>query len=89
METLLQIRSLVKRAFWLIKLRWFAIAGLFFATYFAKTFLGVSLPVNKLYILVGILLAYNFILFDLVRYLTWGQRDISHRTASSLIYFRY
>lgn len=88
METLLQSRSLVQRAFWLIRLRWVAIAGLAGATFFASEFLKVALPTTRLFILSGILLGYNFILYDLVKYFTWGKRQPKHTTVSRIITFQ-
>lgn len=88
METLLQSRSLVQRAFWLIRLRWVAIAGLAGATFFASEFLKVTLPTTQLFILSGILLGYNFVLYDLVKYFTWGRRRPKHNTVSRIITFQ-
>ena len=65
METLLQSTSLVQRAYWLIRLRWIAIAVLGIATFIASKVLGVSLSVHKLYLIAGLLIVYNFLLFDL------------------------
>jgi len=88
METLLQNRSLIQRAFWLVRLRWVAIGGLAAATFAASEFINVELPISKLYVLSAILLVYNFILYDLVRYFTWGSRASSHRTISNIIVFQ-
>jgi signal transduction histidine kinase len=88
METLLQGRSLIQRAFWLVRLRWIAIGGLAAATFGASRFMNVSLPTSKLYLLAAILLAYNFVLYDLIRYFTWGGRRASRRTISNIIVFQ-
>jgi signal transduction histidine kinase len=88
METLLQSGSLIQRAFWLVRLRWIAIGGLAAATFGASRFMNVSLPTSKLYLLSAILLAYNFILYDLIRYFTWGGRRASPRTISNIIIFQ-
>lgn len=88
METLLQNRSLIQRAFWLVRLRWVAIGGLAAATFAASKLMNVKLPTSKLYVLSAILLAYNFLLYDLVRYFTWGRRAGSHRTISNIIVFQ-
>ncbi len=48
----------------------------------------MSLPTSKLYFLSAILLAYNFILYDLIRYFTWGDHTVSHRTVSNIIVFQ-
>ncbi len=48
----------------------------------------MSLPTFRLYLLSAILLAYNFILYDLIRYFTWGGRRASRRTISNIIVFQ-
>jgi signal transduction histidine kinase len=85
METLLQTTSLVKRAYWLVRLRWIAIAGLVIAVFVATEILIVKLPVSKLYFFAGILAFYNFLLFDLLRYFTWGDKEPSRKTISRII----
>jgi len=77
MENLLKTTSLTQRAYWLIKLRWVAIGALTIATTMASQFMGVSLPTLSLYTIAGVLLAYNFILYDLLKYWTWGERKPS------------
>ncbi len=74
MENLLKTTSLTQRAYWLIELRWVAIGALAIATTMASQFMGVSLPTVSLYTIAGVLLAYNFILYDLLKYWTWGER---------------
>jgi signal transduction histidine kinase len=74
METLLKSTSLIQRAYWLIKLRWVAIGALVAATFIADRFMNISLPSAVLYPLAAVLLAYNFVLYDLLRYWTWAGR---------------
>jgi signal transduction histidine kinase len=88
MEPLLQSTSLVQRAYWLVRLRWVAIAALGIATYIASNYLGVSLPVRKLYVLAALLVVYNFLLFDLLNYITWGGKRPSHKAISRIITFQ-
>lgn len=88
MDTLLQSKSLIQRAFWLVRLRWIAIGGLAAATFVANRYINVTLPTSKLYVLAAILLAYNFVLYDLIRYFTWGGLRASHRTISNIIVFQ-
>jgi signal transduction histidine kinase len=88
MDTLLQSKSLIQRAFWLVRLRWVAIGGLAAATFVANRYINVALPTSKLYVLAAILLAYNFVLYDLMRYFTWGGLRASHRTISNIIVFQ-
>jgi len=88
MENLLQSTSLVQRAYWLVKLRWIAIATLAIATSVSSNIMGVSLPVSALYIITGALLIYNFILYDLLRYCTWEDREPSPRTIGRIVTFQ-
>lgn len=88
MENLLQSASLVQRAYWLIKLRWVAIATLGIATAVASNLMGISLPVSSLYIITGVLLIYNFILYDLLRYCTWQNREPSPRRIGQIVAFQ-
>lgn len=59
MEHLFKSASLIQRAYWLIRLRWVAIAALAVATFFSGRFLHVSLAASSLYILAAVLLVYN------------------------------
>jgi signal transduction histidine kinase len=88
METLFQSSSLVQRARWLIRLRWAAIAGLASATFVANKIMNVGLPVAQLYLIAMILLFYNFVLFDLMRYVTWGGKVASPTKVSQTITFQ-
>lgn len=85
MENLLKSTSLVQRAYWLIKLRWVAIGALAAATFVASQFMGVSLPVSALYTIAAMLLVYNFILYDLLRYWTWAGREPSERRIGGIL----
>ncbi len=71
MENLLKSPSLIQRAYWLIKLRWVAIATLAIATFVSQRFMGVSLAASALYILSAILVVYNLVLYGLLTY--WTQ----------------
>src|SRR4030042_4438327 len=88
MEPLLQSTSLVQRAYWLVRLRWIAIAVLGIATFTASKIFQVSLPAHKLYLMAGVLILYNFLLFDLLNYFTWGGKSPSHKTISRIITFQ-
>lgn len=88
MEPLLQSTSLVQRAFWLVRLRWLAIATLGIAAFVAREVFKISLPAQKLNILVVALVVYNFLLYDLLKYLMWGGKSPSHKTISRMIIFQ-
>jgi signal transduction histidine kinase len=85
MESLLKSTSLIQRAAWLIKLRWVAIAALVATTFVASRLLHVSLPVSALYLTAAVLLVYNFVLYDLLRYWTWAGREPSPRKIGGLL----
>lgn len=61
MEPAPQNTRLVKRAYWLIKLRWIAIAGVSLATFFARNILDVSVQDVPLYCIAAALILYNII----------------------------
>jgi signal transduction histidine kinase len=88
MENLLQSTSLVKRAYWLVRLRWVAIALLAGATFVATRFFGVSLPTTSLYIIVGVLVLYNFFLFDLLNRFIREGRIAKPKTIGRIITFQ-
>jgi signal transduction histidine kinase len=88
MEELLTSMSLIQRARWLIRLRWVAIFTLAAATFAAKRFMGVSLPERALYAIAGGLVAYNFILYDLLRYWTWAGREPSAQRIGRILTFQ-
>lgn len=85
METLLQSTNLVKRAYWLIKLRWVAICLLGVTTFISNKILLIELPVVALYSITICLFGYNFLLYDLLNYYTWKGKNPSHRSISKII----
>ncbi len=88
MEYLLTSTSLIQRAYWLIKLRWLAIGVLVVTTFIAYKFMGVSLPARTLYVVAGVLVVYNFILYDLLRYWTWGGKKPSETKIGRILTFQ-
>lgn len=88
MESLFKSTSLIQRAYWLIRLRWVAIATLAIATFVACRFLEISLPASALYTISAVLLVYNFVLYDLLRYWTWGGKEPSPRRIGQIITFQ-
>ncbi|OHB67530.1 MAG: hypothetical protein A2Y76_03835 [Planctomycetes bacterium RBG_13_60_9] len=88
MESLLKNTNLIQRAYWLIKLRWVAIVTLVVATFIAGRFMGVSLPATVLYAISAALLVYNFVLYDLLRYWTWGGKQPSNTRIGGILTFQ-
>ena len=70
MENLLKSPSLIQRAYWLIRLRWVAIATLAIATFVSHRYMHVSLATSALYILATVLVIYNAALYGLLTYWT-------------------
>ena len=88
MEPFLQSTSLIKRAYWLIRLRWVAIALLCAATFVADKSFHVSLPVSALYLVATGLVIYNFLLFYLLNYSTCGVKSASQKTINRVMTFQ-
>ncbi len=88
MDNLFKSNSLIRRAYWLIQLRWIAIAALVAGTFIAREFVGVSLPASTLYVISALLLVYNFILYDLLRYWTRDNREPSPDKIGRILTFQ-
>jgi len=88
MENLLKSTSLIQRAYWLIQLRWVAIGTLAIATFVAGRFMSIELPAPALYTISALLLLYNFVLYDLLRYWTWGGKAPSERRIGRMLTFQ-
>jgi len=50
--------------------------------------MGVALPATALYAIAGVLLVYNFILYDLLRYSTWGGKEPSPARIGGILTFQ-
>lgn len=88
MEGLLKSTSLIRRAFWLVRLRWVAIASLAIATFVAGRVLHVRLSAGALYTLSAVLLIYNFLLYGLLRYWTRSGEETSAGRIGSIVTFQ-
>jgi signal transduction histidine kinase len=88
MESLLKSTRLIKRAYWLIYLRWVAIVTLVAATFVASRLMGVSLEVSVLYGLSLLLLAYNLALHELLRYWTRDDKEPSPARIGGILSFQ-
>lgn len=56
--------SLPESLYWLIRLRWFAVAGVALTALFAQLALGLALPYHRIYAVAAGLGVYNFLLLD-------------------------
>jgi signal transduction histidine kinase len=88
MEELFKSTNLVQRAYWLVRLRWVAIGMLAIATFLAGRFMYITLERSALYTISGVLLVYNFVLYDLLRYWTWGGKEPSPRRIGGILTFQ-
>jgi len=88
MEYFLKSTNLIQRAYWLVKLRWVAIGTLGMATFVASRFMGVSLPASTLYTISALLVVYNFVLYDLLRYWTWDDKEPSPKRIGRILTFQ-
>ena len=75
MGPLPQDKRLVRRAFWLIRLRWFAVLGLCITTFVANKILGIGLSAVSIYITAAGLALYNIIALLLLQQ---AKKDQSH-----------
>ena len=75
MENLLKSPSLIQRAYWLIRLRWVAIATLAIATFVSHRYMHVSLATSALYVLAAVLVIYNAALYSLLTYWTRASKS--------------
>jgi signal transduction histidine kinase len=85
MEPMLQDTRLVNRAYWLIKLRWIAIAGVVAATFFAHNIMGVSVQDVPLYCVAGVLVLHNIISLLLLKRLSKTKADGIARPIKKII----
>ncbi len=88
MENLLKSNSLIGRAHWLIRLRWVAIVTLTAATFVAGRVMRISLPASALYTISGLLLVYNLVLHELLRFWTRGGREPSPARIGDILTFQ-
>jgi signal transduction histidine kinase len=88
MEYLFKSTNLIQRAYWLVKLRWVAIGTLAVATFIASRLMGVSLAASTLYLFSALLVVYNFVLYDLLRYWTWDDKVPSPRRIGWILTFQ-
>ncbi|HEG44659.1 MAG TPA: HAMP domain-containing histidine kinase [Phycisphaerales bacterium] len=79
MEQLPQDVRLVRRAYWLVRLRWIAALGVIIATFVADKILAIQLQEAAIYSIAALLVGYNSVVFLLLRYCDKGDLRM-HRT---------
>jgi signal transduction histidine kinase len=78
MEPILEDISLLKRAYWLINLRWIAAAFLAASTFLAVSYWKIELDTRALYSLAAGLIAYNLVLVFLLKVFAELQKWVIH-----------
>lgn len=74
--------GLTERVYWLIRLRWIAVAGVFFAVFFVTRILDFSLPTSPLYAIVSFLFFYNLLFFFLINHFKKKSVTLMNRFAN-------
>jgi signal transduction histidine kinase len=88
MEPLAQNIRLVKRAYWLIRLRWMATVFVVLATFFSYNILSITLEVFSLYSIAILLALYNIIIFLLLNHYTKVNGEVPYRSIKKIINFQ-
>ena len=88
METLLRDTNLIKRAFWLVRLRWVAIAAFLTFVLAAVRMLHIPLPTTELGVIAAGLIIYNFLLFTMLKSITSRDASPCHTTANQIVTFQ-
>lgn len=83
-----QNARLVKRAYWLIKLRWIAIACVVVGTYVCRKVLAIEMQNLALYGIAILLALYNMIVLLLLNRLTKGSNNVPHAAVKKIINFQ-
>ncbi|MHC4889801.1 MAG: sensor histidine kinase, partial [Planctomycetota bacterium] len=88
MEPTPQNIRLVKRAYWLIKLRWIAIVFVAAATYVSSNLLDIELQDAALYAIAIMLAVYNVTVLLLLNHFTKGGNDVPRAAVKKIINFQ-
>ena len=88
MEQLPQDVRLVKRAYWLVRLRWIAALGVIAATFVAANLLKIQLQETALYSIAALLVGYNSVVFLLLRYCDKGDLQMHRTTVTRIVNFQ-
>lgn len=79
---------LVQRAYWLIKLRWIAIACVGIGTYFCRNILAIELQDFAIYIIAVLLALYNLTVLLLLNHMSKNNREVSESAVKKIINFQ-
>jgi len=79
---------IVRLAYWLIRLRWFAIIGIFIAYYIAKQLLHITISDLPIYSIIAFLILLNVLSFSFLKYLQKSQVRKSLKNVKRIINFQ-
>jgi signal transduction histidine kinase len=79
---------IVRLSYWLIRLRWFAILGIFIAYYVAKHFLLITIEELPVYSIIAFLILLNVLSFSFLKYLQKSQIRKSLKNVKRIINFQ-
>jgi|WetSurMetagenome_2_1015567.scaffolds.fasta_scaffold08230_4 signal transduction histidine kinase len=79
---------IVRLAYWLIRLRWFAILGIFIAYYLAKHSLHITISDLPVYIIILLLILLNVLSISFLKYLQKSQIRKSLKNVKRIINFQ-
>ena len=88
MEPVPQNVRLVRRAFWLMRLRWLAIAGVVAAVFLADRLVEIPLAVMPLYGIAALLAIYNFTVMLLLNHFTLNHHEQPRPAVKRIINFQ-
>lgn len=88
METAAETTALIKRAYWLVKLRWIATVSVGAGTCLAGSILGIALQDIALYSIAGLLAFYNLAMLLLLNCLAGGKCGIRGFSVKTVINFQ-
>lgn len=88
MEPVPQNVRLVSRAYWLMRLRWIAIAGVVMAVFVAESLVKIPLAVMPLYSIAAMLGVYNFAVMALLRHFASINHESPRPATKRIINFQ-
>ena len=88
MEPVAETITLIKRAYWLIKLRWIATVFVGIGTFFSSNVLAITLQDSALYSIAILLALYNMTVLLLLNYLAKEKRKVRSLSVETIIHIQ-
>jgi len=88
MKAVAETTTVIKQAYWLVKLRWIAIVSVGIGTYFITNVFDVTLLDLALYSIAILLALYNATVLLLLNYLAKGKRKVRGLSVKTIIHFQ-